>query len=151
VKETERDGPKMRTFAHITLLCAAVLGAAAGCSTEEEERELTRLARLVVEIRQVELETLTRKVDPESLNLVERIKRFEVSIHDTHKNFEQQVEWYEKANRELGEEISDLEVQIRQMKPRYKGRFPSLGDAEKRRWTVRRELERVRSLSWRKR
>jgi hypothetical protein len=121
-----------------------------GCSPREDAQGPKRLLALVTETREVELEALTRKVDPERLDLTGRIKRFDVSIHDTHKYFEEQMEFYERFNRELGGEIDALKEKIRKRKPGYKGRFPTEEHAWRRYWQVTRELERLRTLSWRK-
>jgi len=134
----------------IPAVCAALLlVGAVGCRDSDADRARRELADLVVQTREIELESLSHKVDPESLNLPRRIQSIERSLHDIHEKFEKSLEAFEEFNHDLEEEIRELREKIEALHAIEGG--PTGVEAWLRYWEVAEELDRVKSLSWRER
>ncbi len=133
-------------------LAAAFLAAApalAGCGPSDAGAARDGLADLSAEIRELELDSLTAKVDPAKLNLARKMASPERSISDIHEKFERSLDAFEQWNREIEDETADLKRVIETMKRIDCGPCPSVAEAWRRFWAVTGEIDRVQGLEWR--
>ncbi len=138
-----------RTPCAALLLAAVALLFVPGCGSEESAAARDRLADLVVETREIEIDSLGSKVNPEDLDISRKITASERSIHDIHERFERSLEAFEGWNAEIAEETEDLRRIVETMKGIDRGKFANSQDAWARFWAVADETSRILGLEWR--